>query len=75
MTDKKAALDPGALHESLTLEQQQELLEKYDLESNQRNPQNFMKHIIYFGLLAFTLFKYTRQFSDSFQRKSSVRFT
>lgn len=65
MTDKKVAADPGALHESLTLEQQQELLEKYDLESNQRNPQNFMKHIIYFGLLAFTIFQlYTAVFGQ-----------
>ncbi|BAK18029.1 TRAP-type uncharacterized transport system, fused permease component [Solibacillus silvestris StLB046] len=78
MTDKKAALDPGALHESLTLEQQQELLEKYDLESNQRNPQNFMKHIIYFGLLAFTLFQvYTAifgQFPAQIQRTVHIGF-
>jgi len=78
MTDKKAALDPGALHESLTLEQQQELLEKYDLESNQRNPQNFMKHIIYFGLLAFTLFQvYTAifgQFPAQIQRTVHLGF-
>ncbi|OBW53454.1 C4-dicarboxylate ABC transporter [Solibacillus silvestris] len=78
MTDKKAALDPGALHESLTLEQQQELLEKYDLESNQRNPQNFMKYIIYFGLLAFTLFQvYTAifgQFPAQIQRTVHLGF-
>ncbi|AMO84078.1 TRAP-type uncharacterized transport system, fused permease component [Solibacillus isronensis B3W22] len=78
MTDKKAALDPGALQESLTLEQQQELLEKYDLESNQRNPQNFMKHIIYFGLLAFTLFQvYTAifgQFPAQIQRTVHIGF-
>lgn len=78
MTDKKAALDPGALHESLTLEQQQELLRKYDLESNQRNPQNFMKHIIYFGLLAFTLFQvYTAifgQFPAQIQRTVHIGF-
>ena len=78
MTDKKAAADPGAIHESLTLEQQQELLEKYDLESNQRNPQNFMKHIIYFGLLAFTLFQlYTAifgQFPAQIQRTVHLGF-
>lgn len=78
MTDKKAALDPGALHESLTLEQQQELLEKYDLESNQRNPQNFMKYFIYFGLLAFTLFQvYTAifgQFPAQIQRTVHLGF-
>lgn len=78
MADKKAAADSGALHESLTLEQQQELLEKYDLESNQRNPQNFMKHIIYFGLLAFTLFQvYTAifgQFPAQIQRTVHLGF-
>lgn len=78
MADKKVAVDSGALHESLTLEQQQELLEKYDLESNQRNPQNFMKHIIYFGLLAFTLFQvYTAifgQFPAQIQRTVHLGF-
>lgn len=78
MADKKAAVDSGVLHESLTLEQQQELLEKYDLESNQRNPQNFMKHIIYFGLLAFTLFQvYTAifgQFPAQIQRTVHLGF-
>lgn len=53
------------LHESLSLEKQQELLEKFDLESNQRNPQNFMKHAIYVGLLAFTLYQlYTAVFGQ-----------
>lgn len=78
MTDKKAAADSGALNESLTLEQQQELLEKYDLESNQRNPQNFMKHVIYFGLLAFTIFQlYTAifgQFPAQIQRTVHLGF-
>ena len=78
MADKKETLDPGALHESLTLEQQKELLEKYDLESNQRNPQNFMKYIIYFGLLAFTLFQvYTAifgQFPAQIQRTVHLGF-
>ncbi|MCM3723204.1 MULTISPECIES: TRAP transporter permease [Solibacillus] len=78
MTEKKVAVDTEALHESLTLEQQQELLEKYDLESNQRNPQNFMKHFIYFGLLAFTLFQvYTAifgQFPAQIQRTVHIGF-
>ncbi|MEK4384496.1 TRAP transporter permease [Solibacillus sp. FSL W7-1464] len=78
MADKKAAVDTGALHESLTLEQQKELLEKYDLESNQRNPQNIMKHFIYFGLLAFTLFQvYTAifgQFPAQIQRTVHIGF-
>lgn len=78
MTDKKVAAEAGALHESLTLEQQQELLEKYDLESNQRNPQNIMKYFIYFGLLAFTLFQvYTAifgQFPAQIQRTVHLGF-
>ncbi|WP_274308887.1 TRAP transporter permease [Solibacillus daqui] len=64
--------------ETLTLEQQQELLEKFDIESNQRNPQNFMKYIIYFGLLAFTLFQlYTAifgQFPAQIQRTVHLGF-
>ncbi|MEK3764399.1 TRAP transporter permease [Solibacillus sp. FSL K6-4121] len=78
MTDKKVAGNTGELHEALTLEQQQELLEKYDIESNQRNPQNIMKHFIYFGLLAFTLFQlYTAifgQFPAQIQRTVHIGF-
>lgn len=78
MTDKKVSADSENLHEALTLEQQQELLEKYDLESNQRNPQNIVKHFIYFGLLVFTLFQvYTAifgQFPAQIQRTVHIGF-
>ncbi|MGN7477058.1 TRAP transporter permease [Solibacillus silvestris] len=78
MTDKKAAANAESLHEGLTQEQQQELLEKYDIESNQRSPQNVMKYIIYFGLLAFTLFQvYTAiygQFPAQIQRTVHLGF-
>ena len=57
MTEKREVVTIEELHETLTQEQQQELLEKYDIESNQRNPQNFMKYVIYIGLLIFTLFQ------------------
>ena len=61
----KEVVNKDELHESLSLEKQQELLEKFDLESNQRNPQNFMKHVVYFGLLAFTLYQlYTAVFGQ-----------
>ncbi|MER2126884.1 TRAP transporter permease [Solibacillus sp. FSL H8-0523] len=61
----KEVVNKDELHESLSLEKQQELLEKFDLESNQRNPQNFMKHAIYVGLLAFTLYQlYTAVFGQ-----------
>ena len=78
MTDKKVAGTSEELNEALTLKQQQELLEKYDIESNQRNPQNIMKHFIYFGLLAFTLFQlYTAifgQFPAQIQRTVHLGF-
>lgn len=78
MTDKKAQTNVEEQHETLTAEQQQALLEKYDIESNQRNPQNAMKYIIYFGLLAFTLFQmYTAifgQFPAQIQRTVHLGF-
>ncbi|MBD8034110.1 MULTISPECIES: TRAP transporter permease [Solibacillus] len=78
MTNKTVAANSENLHEALTLEQQQQLLEKYDIESNQRNPQNIMKHFIYFGLLAFTLFQvYTAifgQFPAQIQRTVHIGF-
>ena len=75
---KDQTINPEELHESLSLEKQQELLEKFDLESNQRDPQSFMKYIIYFGLLAFTLFQvYTAifgQFPAQIQRTIHLGF-
>ena len=65
MTEKTVTEHPVIHEETLTLEQQQELLEKFDIESNQRSPKSFMKYIIYFGLLIFTLFQlYTAIFGQ-----------
>ncbi|MFC7686123.1 TRAP transporter permease [Ureibacillus sp. GCM10028918] len=51
--------------ETLTEEQQQELLEKYDAESNMRRVAGMMKWVIYIGLLAFSLFQlYTAVFGQ-----------
>lgn len=75
---KEQTINPEELHESLSLEKQQELLEKFDIESNQRDPQNIMKYVIYFGLLAFTLFQlYTAifgQFPAQIQRTIHLGF-
>lgn len=75
--NKKETTEPQQI-EALSLEQQQELLEKFDIESNQRNPQNFMKYIIYVGLLAFSLFQlYTAiygQFPAQIQRTVHLGF-
>lgn len=43
--------------ETLSVEEQQKLLEKYDTESNVRNVQGIANKVIYFGLLAFSLFQ------------------
>lgn len=75
--NKKQTTEPQQI-EALSLEQQQELLEKFDIESNQRNPQNFMKYVIYVGLLAFSLFQlYTAiygQFPAQIQRTVHLGF-
>lgn len=61
-----------------TEEQQKELLQKYDIESNTRNVVGFMKNIIFFGLLAFSLFQlYTAifgQFTAYIQRSIHLGF-
>lgn len=64
--------------ETLTLEQQQELLEKYDSESNTRRLMGIMKWVVFFGLLAFSLFQlYTAifgQFTAYIQRTIHLGF-
>ncbi|EDL65626.1 TRAP transporter permease [Bacillus sp. SG-1] len=54
-------MDNNSKHfESLTAEQQQELLEKYDPESSTRKfKSGIVKWIVFFGLLAFSLFQLT----------------
>ncbi|QCR30901.1 TRAP transporter permease [Lysinibacillus sp. SGAir0095] len=51
--------------EALSAEQQQQLLEKYDTESNTRKIVGIMKWVIYIGLLSFSLFQlYTAVFGQ-----------
>ncbi|HWK23516.1 MAG TPA: TRAP transporter permease [Ureibacillus sp.] len=51
--------------ETLSEEQQQQLLEKYDNESNTRKVAGVMKWVIYIGLLSFSLFQlYTAVFGQ-----------
>jgi TRAP transporter 4TM/12TM fusion protein len=53
-------LEKDKKFDSLTAEQQQELLEKYDPESSTRKLEHgIFKWIIFFGLLAFSLFQLT----------------
>lgn len=77
MSEKKTAVAQEE-HQELTLEQQQELLEKFDIESNQRKIGGWMKHVIFFGLLAFTLYQlYTAifgQFPAQIQRTVHLGF-
>ncbi|MFJ8236596.1 TRAP transporter permease [Ureibacillus sp. NPDC094379] len=64
--------------EVLSEEQQQQLLEKYDTEANMRRLVGTMKWVIYFGLLAFSLFQlYTAifgQFTAYIQRTIHLGF-
>lgn len=55
MADKKEIKDEK--FEQLSEADQQALLEKYDIESNTRNVGGMFRWIIYFGLLAFSLFQ------------------
>ena len=65
-------------YEELSAEEQQAILEKYDIESNTRTLGGAMKHIIYFGLMAFSLFQlYTAifgQFPAQIQRTVHLGF-
>ncbi|MEK4423855.1 TRAP transporter permease [Solibacillus sp. FSL K6-1523] len=62
MTKKNEQIEDNQF-EQLSAEDQQALLEKYDIESNTRNVNGIMKKIIYVGLLLFSLFQvYTAVF-------------
>ncbi|GED66110.1 hypothetical protein LFU01_45620 [Lysinibacillus fusiformis] len=51
--------------EQISFEEQQAILEKYDIESNVRTISGVMKHVIFFGLLALLLFQlYTAIFGQ-----------
>ncbi|MEG0473362.1 MAG: TRAP transporter permease, partial [Solibacillus sp.] len=56
MTTKNEQIDDNQF-EQLSAEDQQALLEKYDIESNTRNVSGIMKKVIYVGLLLFSLFQ------------------
>ena len=43
--------------QQLSEEEQQAILQKYDPESNTRSVDGIMKKVIFFGLLAFSLFQ------------------
>lgn len=46
-------------------EKQKEILQKYDPESNTRDLSGIIKHVVFFGLLAFSLFQlYTAIFGQ-----------
>ena len=64
--------------ETLTAEQQQALLEKYDIESNTRTVKGIMHWVIFIGLLAFSIFQlYTAiegQFTAYIQRSIHLGF-
>jgi TRAP transporter 4TM/12TM fusion protein len=78
MADKKKENLQDNQYEELSLEEQQEILEKYDLESNTRTLDGVLKYIIYFGLMAFSLFQvYTAiygQFPAQIQRTVHLGF-
>lgn len=69
---------PKKEFEQISAAQQQAILEKYDVESNTRNLSGVMKHVIFFGLLAFSLFQlYTAiwgQFPAQIQRTIHLGF-
>lgn len=64
--------------DQLSEEEQQAILAKYDPESNTRNHEGIMRKVVYFGLLAFTLFQlYTAingQFTAYIQRSIHLGF-
>ena len=64
--------------EQISADEQQAILEKYDIESNVRTVSGVMKHVIFVGLLAFSLFQlYTAifgQFPAQIQRTIHLGF-
>lgn len=63
MADEKSLREEQNLQ--LSEEEQQELLKKYDPESNTRDVRGLMKKIVFFGLLAFSVFQlYTAIFGQ-----------
>ncbi|MEK4485257.1 TRAP transporter permease [Psychrobacillus sp. FSL H8-0484] len=78
MDDKKNSKLQDNHFEELSAEEQQAILEKYDLESNTRTLSGVLKYVIYIGLMAFSLFQlYTAifgQFPAQIQRTVHLGF-
>lgn len=76
--DKKNPKLQDNQFDELSVEEQQAILEKYDLESNTRTLGGILKYVIYFGLMAFSLFQlYTAifgQFPAQIQRTVHLGF-
>ena len=65
MKDSKNHNEQHEQFEQLTEEEQQEILQKYDPESNTRDLKGIMLKVVFFGLLAFSLFQlYTAVFGQ-----------
>lgn len=77
-TQKKVKEERAEEFEQITAEEQQAILEKYDIESNVRTVTGIMRHVIFYGLLAFSLFQlYTAifgQFPAQIQRTIHLGF-
>lgn len=78
MDDKKNSKFQEDQFKELSAEEQQAILEKYDLESNTRTLSGVLKYVIYIGLMAFSLFQlYTAifgQFPAQIQRTVHLGF-
>ncbi|WP_336636115.1 TRAP transporter permease [Lysinibacillus fusiformis] len=77
-TQEKAKKERVEEFEQISAEEQQAILEKYDIESNVRTVTGIMRHVIFYGLLAFSLFQlYTAifgQFPAQIQRTIHLGF-
>ncbi|MFG3434940.1 TRAP transporter permease [Lysinibacillus fusiformis] len=77
-TQEKVKEERAEEFEQITAEEQQAILEKYDIESNVRTVTGIMRHVIFYGLLAFSLFQlYTAifgQFPAQIQRTIHLGF-
>lgn len=65
MSDKTNGTEHNEQFEQLSVEEQRQILQKYDPESNTRDLQGIMLKVVFFGLLAFSLFQlYTAIFGQ-----------
>ncbi|QBP41676.1 TRAP transporter permease [Paenisporosarcina antarctica] len=65
MSDKTNGTEHSEQFEQLSVEEQRQILQKYDPESNTRDLQGIMLKVVFFGLLAFSLFQlYTAIFGQ-----------